>query len=397
MAGERLTRLSQEEAIRLEILYEQAETEILRELSRAIERGNQLDYLKGLLNNVQAILKDLRAGSRQWTQEAIPRLYQEGVSIANTQLKKLGVDASIGYGAIHQQSVQLLANATFERLDSAVATIGRRVEDQYRRAALEATRASIIGFKDVRRVGRDYRRRLEDQGVTGFKDAAGRDWNMKSYASMVARTTTMEAHLGGTANRILETGHDLVIVSTHANPCDKCRPWQGKVLSLTGATEGYPTLQEAKDAGLFHPNCEHSYGLYVDLDPEIEAAKKSAGADKLTGGPRLSKLAPENSSIPVTKVLGYALAQEHPRGRDKAVAFDRALGYNVSNYQDLIENIQRHLAEYPATFKGSTPYGDSYEVVLRLAGPNGKTAKVVTAWLVERDGTARLVSVYVSK
>ena len=35
-------------------------------------------------------------------------------------------------------------------------------------------------------------------------------------------------------------------------------------------TEGYPTLEEAKAAGLFHPNCRHAYGLYIDLDKEIK-------------------------------------------------------------------------------------------------------------------------------
>lgn len=267
-------RIAEEEAVRLEILYEQAETEILRELARAADRGNQLDYLKSLLDNVQAILKDLRAGARQWTEEAIPHLYQAGVEAANNQLRQLGLDAKMGYGAIHQQAVQLLANAAFERLDGSSATIGRRVEDWYRTAALEATRASIIGYKTTRQVAKDFQRRLAEHGITGFKDAAGRDWNMKSYASMVARTTTMEAHLGGTANRLLESGHDLVIVSDHVEECDLCRPWEGKVLSLTGATPGYPTLAEAKEAGLFHPNCEHTYGLYLDLDAEIKRLEK---------------------------------------------------------------------------------------------------------------------------
>jgi len=86
----------------------------------------------------------------------------------------------------------------------------------------------------------------------------------------VARTTTMEAHLQGTANRLVEQGHDLVKVSTHRGACELCQPWQGKILSITGKTEGYPTLEEAKAAGLFHPNCRHAYGLYIDLEKEIK-------------------------------------------------------------------------------------------------------------------------------
>jgi hypothetical protein len=80
----------------------------------------------------------------------------------------------------------------------------------------------------------------------------------------------MEAHLQGTANRLVEQGHDLVKISTHIGACPLCEPWQGKVLSITGKTKGYPTLEEAKAAGLFHPNCRHAYGLYIDLDKESE-------------------------------------------------------------------------------------------------------------------------------
>src|SRR5690606_37576968 len=42
-----------------------------------------------------------------------------------------------------------------------------------------------------------------------------------------------------------------------------CRPWEGRVLSLSGATPGYPTLAEAQGSGLFHPSCTHSVSAYI--------------------------------------------------------------------------------------------------------------------------------------
>jgi len=79
----------------------------------------------------------------------------------------------------------------------------------------------------------------------------------------------MQAHLEGTANRLVEQGHDLIKVSTHRGACELCQPWQGKILSITGKTKGYPTLEEAKAAKLFHPRCRHAYSLSIDLDAEI--------------------------------------------------------------------------------------------------------------------------------
>jgi hypothetical protein len=191
---------------------------------------------------------------------------------------------------------------------------GRRVEGTYRKYALEATRQSIIGYKSWQQASRDFRDNLRAEGITGFGDAAGREWNMKTYADMVARTTTMEAHLAGTSNRLLEHGHDLVKVSSHAGSCGKCLPWQGKVLSLTGTTEGYPTLEKAREAGLFHPRCRHAYSLHLDIDAEIEQLERELGSERspeYPGGPG-ARVDPEliRSKHPVEQVLATIMASD---------------------------------------------------------------------------------------
>lgn len=72
------------------------------------------------------------------------------------------------------------------------------------------------------------------------------------------------------SQRIISQGHDLVRISTHNTDCPLCKPWEGKILSLTGKTKGYPTLEQARVAGLFHEGCRHAMGLYIDLDNEIK-------------------------------------------------------------------------------------------------------------------------------
>lgn len=84
----------------------------------------------------------------------------------------------------------------------------------------------------------------------------------------------LKKYVNITANRIKSQGHDLVKVSTHLGACSKCAPFQGKILSITGKTKGYPTLQEALNHGLFHVGCRHAMGLYIDLDKEIEELEK---------------------------------------------------------------------------------------------------------------------------
>jgi len=266
--NERLVRFSDGEVDRLIKFYTEAEREILNELNRALLKGNKTEYLKVMQVNVQAILKDLREGSRTWCEQAIPRIYIEGAKFADGQMENMGRKIAVGFGAIHQQAAQVLAETAYNRFDEVAITIGRRVDDIYRTLALESIRGSVVGYRTWEQVARKYREQLAEEGVTGFKDRRERKWNMRSYSEMVARTTTMEAHLQGTANRLAEHGHDLVKVSSHTGACEKCIPWQGKVLSLTGKTPGYPTLEEAKSAGLFHPRCRHAYGLYIDLEEE---------------------------------------------------------------------------------------------------------------------------------
>lgn len=267
--GKEFTPAEQERLIQF---YQTAENEILALLNRALLRGNQTDYLESMRDNVQKIISQLQEGNKTWCSEAIPRTYVRGVEMANELVHESGQPLKTigGFGDIHQQAAQLLAENTYQRLNEVTTVIGRQVDDIYRELALERTRGSIIGYETWDRVARRYRSQLAEKGVTGFKDRSGKNWNMTTYTRMVARTTTMEAHLEGTKNRLMELDWDLVRVSSHHGACPLCTPWEGEILSLSGKTEGYPTLDEAKDAGLFHPNCRHAYGLHIDLDKEIE-------------------------------------------------------------------------------------------------------------------------------
>lgn len=273
----KLIRFSDAEVDRLIKFYTEAENEILSELNKALLRANKTEYLASMRDNVHAILEDLKTGSRTWCEQAIPHMYLQGASLADAQLQGRGVKLVSGFGAIHQQAAQVLAENTFQRFVDVAQTIGRRAEGVYRNLALENIRGSVVGYQTWKEVARNYREQLAQQGVTGFQDAAGRQWNMKTYTEMVARTSTQEAHTQGTLNRLTEHGHDLVIVSKHGGACEKCVPWEGRILSITGKTKGYPTFAEAKAAGLMHPRCRHAVSLYINLDKEIEELERELG------------------------------------------------------------------------------------------------------------------------
>ena len=100
--------------------------------------------------------------------------------------------------------------------------------------------------------------------------------------------------------------------------------------------------------------------------------------------------------IPKEKFTQYAL--DFKKDKDKATAFQYALGYNKTNSDLLIANILANVRSFEAIPKGDDGYGMRYEVIMTLKGVNGKTANVLTAWLhdVEAD-EMRLISAYVDK
>lgn len=101
-------------------------------------------------------------------------------------------------------------------------------------------------------------------------------------------------------------------------------------------------------------------------------------------------------SIPRAKFTEYAL---NPlKDANKAEAFKKALGYTLENADDLIEQINAKLSEYNAVEKGDRGWGATYEVVMDITGPNGKTAKVLTAWIDDKNsGEMRLTTIHVDK
>lgn len=101
-----------------------------------------------------------------------------------------------------------------------------------------------------------------------------------------------------------------------------------------------------------------------------------------------------NLSMPVAKFTGYALNPD--KDINKATAFKKALGYDMTNAEDLIDNILDHVDESKLVAKTDRGHGMLYEYVAQLEGRNGKKANVLTAWI--QDGKKkRLTSAYVTE
>ena len=92
-----------------------------------------------------------------------------------------------------------------------------------------------------------------------FVDAGGRVWDNEAYCKMLSRTVLLNAGRQSYFDACADNGSDVVRVTVSGNPCPACAVWENRLLSISGATEGLPTVSQATDAGLCHPNCTHSF------------------------------------------------------------------------------------------------------------------------------------------
>lgn len=129
---------------------------------------------------------------------------------------------------------------------------------------------------------------------------------------------------------------------------------------------------------------------------KIELRKRIGLNSGSTGSPqeKEKRVALQKVDISEEKFKDYALNPMN--APEKAQAFKEALGYDLDNYNQLIKNIEEHIDVNKFVKKGNNGYGMRYEYVMKLTGPNGKEANVLTAWI--QDGSKkRLTSVYVTK
>lgn len=99
------------------------------------------------------------------------------------------------------------------------------------------------------------------RGVTGFTDKSGRDWSLSAYTEMAVRTASSRAYCASRLQLLQYQDINLCTVSDTGHPCPLCFPWQGVILCIDDDGE-HPTVAQATEAGLFHPNCRHHLAAY---------------------------------------------------------------------------------------------------------------------------------------
>ncbi len=264
-------------------IYLNAENKMLNKVNKRIKRGiliegwNEKKYndVLSLRIELQHAMKEISKSSEAKLTEATYSAYKQGVNSANkdfgiTPIPLKDIRIPISMQRLVQDQMQVLKNTDV--------TILRNVNDIYREVIGEVSSGTLVGVDTRRQAAQNALNRFANSGIKGFVDKAGRVWSMASYTEMATRATISHAAIQGHIDRQKELGRDLVIVSDHGKECPVCRPWENKVLSISGNDPDYDSLQTAISAGLFHPNCKHTLTGYIPgltkIQHTTEAEKK---------------------------------------------------------------------------------------------------------------------------
>ena len=319
---------------------------------------------KNVLTTVQAALdKAAEAGQGMAERDLAGRLanHPETLGVPVSSVRALEVIASDLHRVLADLPALALRNA-FDSYQQIIATP----------AALNAT-----GVLTRRKATQDALNGFAARGIDGFTDKAGRTWHIDTYAEMATRTGAAHALRTAYEGELIARGEDLVIVTGNTYTCRLCAPWQDKVLSLTGlypagthrlpsaVGDGYVTvhvagtMEEARAAGLHHPNCTHSEGLYLPGATVIEPGTMGI-RDAETYDASQKQRALEREIRKQKRLLVAAITAE---AESKARAAIR--GYQAQ--------IRELLAEHPKLqrkrYREAVPKPSGFHTWTRVSGP----------------------------
>lgn len=371
-------------------------------------RAYQIQYQKALKAQIEAILDKLQGDEFSSIQDYLSHSYTEayvgtmyglhgqGIPIITPIDQRAAVKAVVTDSKL---STNLYAALGYDmdKLKKHVReeiTRGLASSLPYDQIARNVSMFSTLPLANAKRIVRTEGHRIQQASTEDARQAAkakGADVVKQWDASLDGKTRPLHRALDGQIRETDEpfevNGIKVNIPGAFGDPSQDCNC---RCVALTRA-------RAALDADELATLKQRAEFFGLDKTESFEDFKKKyLKASETLKNQGKSAIIKErgNLSVPMAKFTGYALNPE--KDINKATAFKAALGYDISNADELITNIFDHVDESKLVPKDDIGYGMRYEYVVQMVGANGKKANVLTAWI--QDGKKkRLTSVYVTE
>lgn len=273
-----------------------AEVAVTRAVAWRIGAGiDQPEWAAQKLLGVRALQEELLKIATQFTTDVTPAVESAvgAAADAGQRTARGELYAALKHLEPKLPNLQALIELAAEALvpvtgGAATSGILRAATDAYRAVVAEASSHVVSGSLTRRQAAQRALDRWANRGVVAFVDRRRREWDMVSYAEMATRSASQRAMIAAHGATLRDNGVNLVIVSNAPQECKRCRPWEGKVLTLGPSDGRHKSLAEAQAAGFMHPGCRHSIGAYIPgftephagptADPEGDAARQQLRA-----------------------------------------------------------------------------------------------------------------------
>lgn len=312
-------------------------------------------------------------------QAALDKAAEAGQGMAERDLagRLANHPETLGVPITNVRALEVIASDLHRVLADLPAIALRNAFDSYQQIISTPAALNATGVLTRRKATQDALNGFAARGIDGFTDKAGRTWHIDTYAEMATRTGAAHSLRAAYEGELIARGEDLVLVTGNTYTCRLCAPWQDKVLSLTGlypagthrlpsaVGDGYVTvhvagtMEEARAAGLHHPNCTHSEGLYLPgatvIEPGTMGVRDAETYDASQKQRALEREIRKHKRLLVAAITGEA--------ESKARAAIR--GYQAQ--------IRELLAEHPKLqrkrYREAVPKPSGFHTWTRVAGP----------------------------
>lgn len=256
-------QLARDDAATLAGYYADAHNKIVRIITSGASSVTSRARAREMLAAIYETTSQLDIRTQRYLENRIPIHYKRHAQDALKNIKATGQSAK--FTGIHQKAIEAFVDRSKGKFATGLVATTRKAQTVVstllqNNITREIAKATILG-SSLPEVTQEIVKQIEAQGITGLVDKRGRELNIASYARTLAYTEIAEAGRTGVNNVALQYDFDLVRVSSHNSTHQECAVWEGKVLSITGKTKEYPTIDDASAAGLYHPGCQHSHTI----------------------------------------------------------------------------------------------------------------------------------------
>lgn len=330
--------------------YEEAERVMLGRVSKRLAKGvntpgwteRKYSETRAARQEIQSALATIKQGRGATLAALISAGYTAGTDAFVTDAEKFS--DILGVKSL-SPNAQKVANILFElsaSMDAADRRILRQANDAYTDIVGRTTALMATGTITTREAVQRELNEFADRGIASFVDKAGRRWDMSTYAEMATITAIENATLSGYIDTMQAYGFDLAVISSHIGACPLCVAWEGVIVSVSGNDKKYPSLDEAKAAGAFHPRCLHYISTYYgeDFHSNTRSAPRPVQQPTANYATRQRQRYCERQIRKWKRRMAVALSPEEER---KAYAHVKAW---QSEVKDLVDNAESNIGEW---------------------------------------------------